>query len=104
MIELALANPTYVDTMGTATLTFTNPDDPSSPVDPTTVAVEYKQGNAWTTYNYPSTISRVSEGIYTLEFPITSAGQGIVRGIGTGTCAVVEVAYFQAIDGPKAPS
>lgn len=102
-VELDLPNPTYVGTTGTATLTFANPDAPDTPVDPSAVAVQYLQGATWTSFSYPDTITKLSVGKYTLEFPITSAGQGIVKGIGTGACAVVEVAYFQAIAPPSPP-
>ena len=90
---VSLPDPLYVGTSVTVEVGFTNPGS-SDLVDPSTVAFKYQQGGssgAWTTLNYPADITR-TDNIYSAEIPTTLAGQMTVQAIGTGTCAVVEVA------------
>jgi hypothetical protein len=103
-ITLNLPNPLYTGTAVTMTVTFTNPGSPD-PVDPTTVSFDYKMGGVWTSLSYAdSQITRVSEGVYTAEIPVTAPAQTTVVAIGTGACMVTEVGYFVALNPPAPPS
>lgn len=102
-IQLDLPDPLFVGTSITATLTFANPDAPDTPIDPGSVTVEAKQGGVWTTFVYPETITKVTVGKYTLEIPVTAAGQGSATAIGTDACAVTEQARWFALAPLRAP-
>jgi hypothetical protein len=80
------------------TVTFTNPGS-ITPVDPTTVTLKYRVGQAVaTTWTYGGTgaVVKVGIGIYSATLDTTN-GVGIwnVEWIGTGTCAAVSVGQFQ---------
>ena len=88
----------YAGTSVTTTATFTNPDQPATPVDPTTVTLKFRvSGGAVTTWTFggSGSIVKVATGIYSAELDTTSMpGDWELEWIGTGTCAAVNVASF----------
>jgi len=95
-VTVDLPSPTYPGTGALTKITFTNPGSPR-PVDPTTVTLEILDGNgSLTTWVYQSTgsIVRMKQGLYLAEYLLDVPGNWSFKWIGTGACAVPEVATF----------
>lgn len=97
-VELDLPTPTWAGTSISTTASF-KPPGASKPIDPTTVECWFRQGTgSWTTWTYQGTgsIVRQKQGQYFAQIP-TDGSPTIdweVKWVGTGVCAVVEVATF----------
>jgi hypothetical protein len=104
---LNLPDPVYAGTALVTTITFEVPSPTlgsPTPTDPSTITVAYKVNNGtWTTYTYGvSTISRVSQGMYTATLDTTSLpGQWTIKWTGTGACKVVDISSVVVVNPPQ---
>lgn len=97
----------YAGTVVTSTATFTNPGS-TTPVDPTTISLKISGGGATTVtwvYGGAGSITKVAVGIYSAELDTTvgvlgNPGPWTVEWIGTGTCAVVDIASWTVLKQP----
>ena len=77
--------------------TFTDPDNSDAPLDPSVVKATIRQPNGTTqTYTYVTDVevTKLSTGVYRLEYTVTAAGQHNYRWFSTGTGAASDEAYF----------
>lgn len=71
--------------------------------DPTSVTLKVKDPDGTVvTFSHPSTISKVSTGVFTKDYTVAKAGLHEYWWVGTGTCQAVESRSFVALPGVPA--
>jgi hypothetical protein len=76
--------------------TFT--DIAGAVADPTNVTLKVKAPSGTiTTYTYPGTVSKESNGIYYYDFPVTASGVHFYNWAGTGAYTAADESQFSVV-------